>query len=468
MHVLIVGAGLLGLTTAYFLRVAGADVTLVDRQPGVGRETSFANGAMLHASQANPWNEPGVFGHALRMMGREDSPLLVRPRADLPVVAIQVLHGGGRRGERPETAGITSLLCKSQLKGTASRTAQEIALEVESLGSGIGVLQAPDYYGFSLKVLKSRLEDALPVLADVLRRPAFPPEEVEKEKQSVYAEIRRHHDSMMSRALDLFHRACYGSQPYGLPAAGDAEAAAALTADDLAAWHARWSRGPNTVIAVVGPVEPREAAALLERLAPDATEPAPPCQPSLPGEPRQEEVLIERNQTAAVLGFPGAPAAGEDRPALDLLARICGGLAGRFFAAVRVDNALAYAVTALHLSRLDSGSFLAYTATAPERAEDARDILLAECARLLREPPDAAEITSAKTALRASHAIGMQTFFAQAAEMAVLAMMGQDPEEAERFLERVDALTRDDLLRAAERINAGPWWRGVVRGTGHR
>jgi len=81
MHVLIVGAGLLGLTTAYFLRVAGADVTLVDRQPGVGRETSFANGAMLHASQANPWNEPGVFGHALRMMGREDSPLLVRPRA---------------------------------------------------------------------------------------------------------------------------------------------------------------------------------------------------------------------------------------------------------------------------------------------------------------------------------------------------------------------------------------------------
>lgn len=81
MHVLIVGAGLLGLTTAYFLRVAGAEVTLVDRQSGVGRETSFANGAMLHASQANPWNEPGVLGNALRMMGREDSALLVRPRA---------------------------------------------------------------------------------------------------------------------------------------------------------------------------------------------------------------------------------------------------------------------------------------------------------------------------------------------------------------------------------------------------
>ena len=81
MHVVIAGAGLLGLTTAWYLRRAGADVSVVDRQPGPGLETSFANGGMLHASQANPWNEPGVLGTALRMMGREDAALLVRPRA---------------------------------------------------------------------------------------------------------------------------------------------------------------------------------------------------------------------------------------------------------------------------------------------------------------------------------------------------------------------------------------------------
>ncbi len=81
MHVLIVGAGLMGLTTAFFLRRAGAEVTVIDRQSGPGRETSFANGAMLHASQANPWNEPGVLWTALRMIGREDAALLLRPRA---------------------------------------------------------------------------------------------------------------------------------------------------------------------------------------------------------------------------------------------------------------------------------------------------------------------------------------------------------------------------------------------------
>lgn len=81
MRTVVIGAGLLGLTTAWFLRQHGCEVTVIDRAEGPGRETSFANGGMLHASQANPWNEPGVFGHALKMLGKEDAALLIRLRA---------------------------------------------------------------------------------------------------------------------------------------------------------------------------------------------------------------------------------------------------------------------------------------------------------------------------------------------------------------------------------------------------
>jgi len=81
MRIIVVGGGLLGLTTAYFLRRHGAEVEVIERQAGAGLETSFANGGMLHASQANPWNEPGVLWQALRMLGREDAALLIRPRA---------------------------------------------------------------------------------------------------------------------------------------------------------------------------------------------------------------------------------------------------------------------------------------------------------------------------------------------------------------------------------------------------
>lgn len=81
MQVLVVGSGLLGLTTAFYLARAGCEVRVVDRAEGPGRATSYANGGMLHASQANPWNEPGVTGLLLRSLGREDAAVLVRLRA---------------------------------------------------------------------------------------------------------------------------------------------------------------------------------------------------------------------------------------------------------------------------------------------------------------------------------------------------------------------------------------------------
>jgi D-amino-acid dehydrogenase len=86
MKALVVGGGLLGLTTAWFLNERGVEVTVVEKNGEVGVDTSFANGGMLHASQASPWNEPGVMFKALQMIGKEDSPLLIRPSALLKMI----------------------------------------------------------------------------------------------------------------------------------------------------------------------------------------------------------------------------------------------------------------------------------------------------------------------------------------------------------------------------------------------
>ncbi|MDQ8757442.1 FAD-dependent oxidoreductase [Sphingosinicella sp. LHD-64] len=77
-NVVIIGAGLMGLTTAYWLNAAGASVHVVDSAPGPGLGVSFANGGMLTPSQANPWNAPGIANYALRSIGAEDSPFLIR------------------------------------------------------------------------------------------------------------------------------------------------------------------------------------------------------------------------------------------------------------------------------------------------------------------------------------------------------------------------------------------------------
>ena len=81
MRVLILGSGLAGITSAYYLSKLGCDVTVVDRAAGAGRETSFANGSMITPSLADPWNAPGVFGALIRSLGREDSAILLRAGA---------------------------------------------------------------------------------------------------------------------------------------------------------------------------------------------------------------------------------------------------------------------------------------------------------------------------------------------------------------------------------------------------
>ncbi len=82
MHVIVLGAGLIGVTSAWYLRQAGHTVTVIDRQPAAGLETSFANGGQISVSHPEPWANPGAPGQVLRWLGREDAPLLFRPRLD--------------------------------------------------------------------------------------------------------------------------------------------------------------------------------------------------------------------------------------------------------------------------------------------------------------------------------------------------------------------------------------------------
>lgn len=79
MRIIVIGGGVIGTTTAYYLQADGHEVVLVDRAPQLAMEASFANGGMLHASNAEPWNTPAAIGQLLRWIGREESPLLLRP-----------------------------------------------------------------------------------------------------------------------------------------------------------------------------------------------------------------------------------------------------------------------------------------------------------------------------------------------------------------------------------------------------
>ena len=182
---------------------------------------------------------------------------------------------------------------------------------------------------------------------------------MEREKQAIYAEIRRQQDNNIALAMDQFSAACYGDTPYGLPSSGIAEAIAAQTPATLAAWREGLMTTENMAVGIVGDLSEEEAIALFDGLI--AARASRNFAPIVSAYQPFREGIISRNkqQSAAVLGFPGANIYDDDRYALDMLAEIVSGMGGRFFRAVRGDNALAYQVSGFQSFAADTGNFAA-------------------------------------------------------------------------------------------------------------
>ncbi len=395
--------------------------------------------------------------------------LYYKTRRDLPLVSVTALFQGGKRGETISNCGITNLMLKSTLKGTQRYSAEEIANRIEGLGSGIGLSATPDFFGFGMKIKREDLAAGFEVFADVVARPTFPVEEIEREKQAVLAEIRRQQDNIGSLAMDLFSAAYYGEDhPYGLPSVGTVDAIQPVMRTDLLLWHQRHVIAQNLVVGLVGDIDEKEAIALfanlLERRTCARAERLPM---QLQGKLSTPDRVLYRNkqQTAAVLGYHGAGLYNEDRHTLDVLAEIVSGMSGRLFHAVRGDHALAYQVAAFHRVRQEAGNFITYAATSPENEDVARDVILREFETLAREPVSGRELESAKAALLGQYVIGTQTFGAQSAELATVGVYGLPMNEPMRYLERISNVTADDVIDAAQRyLDPRNSWLGVVRG----
>ena len=186
---------------------------------------------------------------------------------------------------------------------------------------------------------------------------------------------------------------------------------------------------------------------------------------SLPNEPNERVLYRQKQQTAAMIGFGGADMFSPDRYALDVLNEITSGMGGRLFRAVRGENALAYQVTSAHRSRVDMGNFLAYTSTAPENEQRARDLILDALRELQRELVTPEELQMAKASIVGEHVINMQTFAAQAGELAVLGVYGLPLDESERYLRQIEAVTAEQIRDVAQRyLDTERYWLGVVRG----
>jgi zinc protease len=378
-------------------------------------------------------------------------PVLVRRKAGALVHAGVYLLGGGR-DEPLEHTGLTSLLVRSALKGTTTRSALQIAEEAERLGGTVTGTPGVESFGWMINVPARHAPLAIELLADVVQHAVIPDDALETERVIALADLVALRDDMYRYPVRLATQAAFAGHPYGVPATGDERTLPTITAAMLREWHrARVLHAPG-VIALVGDLDPAELAGLAAGAFGELRggDISPLAVPGWPSGVVQRIEQREKAQTALALMFPGPSRRDDARFATAMIAGVASGLGGRFFDELRDKQSLGYTVHAFATERSLAGSFVAYIATSPEKEEVARRGLLAEFAKLRDEPVTAKELDQAKTYAIGVHAIRQQSGGAVLGEMVDAFLFGRLA-ELDEFDARVRAVRAEQMREVARR-----------------
>jgi len=380
--------------------------------------------------------------------------VLLKEDHRLPFIEFRAVLRGGVLAETPANNGLTQIAGKMLLKGTTTRSADAIALAVESLGGSIDSYGGNNTFGVNAEVMGGDFRAGLELLAEVLLQPAFPEDALEREREVQLAIIRSQKDHLLQRASSNMRRLLFGEIGYGLEAVGSEQSVPTLTREDLRAWHTRLVRGDNCVLAVFGDIQPDEARRAIEAAFKGLPSPStkPPFElPEIvfPAGVKRAFEQPDKKQAVVVIGWPGCALSNPDRYALDLLQETCSDLGSRLFLRIREQLGLAYYVGAQNLVGVLPGYFGFYAGTAPEHAERVESELLAE-ARLLREEGiTEEELRRAKAKLIGQRKIARQDLGALAMATALDELHGLGYDNSDREDARYEAVTLDDVKAAA-------------------
>ena len=361
-------------------------------------------------------------------------------------VSVGLWLGAGSQYEALTEAGLSHFLEHMVFKGTAKRSARQIAEEMDAVGGQLSAFTAKECTCFYAKVVDEHLRLAMDVLADMATAPAFDPVELNKEKGVVIEEINMAEDTPEDVASELIMLAHYGDQPLSRPILGTAPQIQAYQSGDLRRYWKRMYRPQNAVLAIAGHYDWDAVRAMAEEFlggwAPEGfdrrecvTHPVPPT--LLVREKEIEQVHI-------CLGYPAIPM-GDDRGfELSVFNSVFGGaMSSRLFQKIREDSGKAYSVYSYPNAYTDSGMLAVYAATNPESAEEVVDMILKEARAIAEDGMTREEFAMAREQMKASYIMGLESTSARMQSIGRrLLLLDKTRTEAET-IERIDAIDFD-------------------------
>ena len=357
--------------------------------------------------------------------------------------------------EREEEMGVSHLLEHMVFKGTTTRSAQQIALSLETLGGSLDAYTEREHTSYQARVLDEHLTDATSVIGDLIFEPTLRAADLKLERKVILEEISMVDDTPDDVIFDVHNRALWSGHSHGYPILGTRDTVKSLQVSHLQALHERAYHPGRLVVAASGRVDHDQLLETMDRtgwmsralgdmtpfvVAPAVAAPA-------------QTIHVERAdiaQTHVVLGGQAIAHSDPRRYAFALLGMLLGGgMSSRLFQRVREELGLAYSVYTFSSAYADAGVHGVYLASAPETAQKALDAVREVLAQVVQEGLPAEEMAAGKRQLRGQLVLSMEGVSSRMYRAATTALYGEPHRSIDELMALVDAIDGETVLAVA-------------------
>jgi len=366
-------------------------------------------------------------------------------------ISIGVWLTRGSRHESAEQSGIAHFVEHMLFKGTGTRTAEDIAQAIDSIGGQLDAFTAKEYASYYIKVLDEHLPLAIDLLADIVRNPAFSTEDIDREKKVVVEEIKMVEDTPDDLVHELFTQGFWEDHPLGRPILGTRETVESFDSGVLRDYFTRTYTARNLIVSAVGNLEHARVRELVnERFGSlGISGGAGPEKP-----PRVAPKVLIRNkeleQSHLCLGVSSYPQNHDDRYSSYVLNTLLGGsMSSRLFQNVREKRGLAYAVFSGLSAYRDAGTFTVYAGCANEAVGEVLDLVVEELRGVKRAPVSLAELQRAKDHLKGSLMLSLENTASRMSHNARQEIYFDRQFGLDETLQGIERVTVDDVQRVA-------------------
>ena len=385
--------------------------------------------------------------------------VLVRPNSSAPVAVLEGCLRAGSVDEPAEKAGLASFTASLLSRGSANYDFDSYNEAVESVGASISVGGGTHVTSFGSESLVEDFALMVEILADILRRPTFPPMHVERARGQRLVRLQEREQSTRSVSYRRFNEMIYGDHPYALSTSGYIETVEEISRADVVDFHAQYYRPSQAIIVVSGDVEPGDVMALLETHFGDweSGEPLPAPADSIPpvaranGIQRKAVDMPGKVQTDVVLGCLSIARTDPDYYAAQVANNILGqfGMMGRLGENVRERQGLAYYSYSVLDADIGVGPWVAFAGVNPQNVDQAVDSILHEFERMGQQPVSNEELSDSIANMTGTLPLRLETNDGVASILLDMEWLGLGLDYLQTYQERIRAITREDVQRVA-------------------